>query len=488
MGRVFSRIAAWFDDVVDLVAPLPAPEENIDVHCHLFNLNTALIYLMKGAIDVSARMLAEGSTRAGGAAGDAAAPGETPPAAQPQDLAARSQEFLGYLRAALVWLSSDSRKVYRYLRRRGGYRFTLVALSLDFDYHADAAARDRFRAYFEKAMERLRPQLEKAGGPFARETSRLLAKFGDRIAACLDARLWSIDFYEQAEQLARVARKYGGVYPFLAVDPRQPGILDYVKKRVGAGKDFRGVKIYCPMGYSPTDPLLFGRDGNDDCLYGYCVSNAIPVTTHCSPKGFGTAADQVPVRGHIYVARGESVIVNDMPVTGDGPVEVDGVLRFKANFPAANHYSVFQERSHVLNHPMIWGEVLRRYPDLRLDLAHFGEDAEMEQYVRDAGDNRADASKSWTKAIACLTDAYENVYTDLACNSNYDVLRRMKTVLWDRGFLSDKVKSKVMYGSDWDVLLFLERDLNRYVSQFREIFGSEFDALSIANPRRFLGL
>ena len=52
--------------------------------------------------------------------------------------------------------------------------------------------------------------------------------------------------------------------------------------------------------------------------------------------------------------------------------------------------------------------------------------------------------------------------------------------------LPEIVKSKVMYGSDYNVLMLFEASLADYLSDFKRIFGSDFDKLSIDNPNRFL--
>ncbi|MFO1431972.1 MAG: amidohydrolase family protein [Candidatus Competibacteraceae bacterium] len=78
------------------------------------------------------------------------------------------------------------------------------------------------------------------------------------------------------------------IHPFIAFDPRRPGILDIVKEKIPADPSkrtvFWGVKIYPPMGYYPH--------GNNDTqrqilykLYDYCEENRIPITTHAMKVG-----------------------------------------------------------------------------------------------------------------------------------------------------------------------------------------------------------
>lgn len=74
------------------------------------------------------------------------------------------------------------------------------------------------------------------------------------------------------------------VFPFLAVDPRRPGIRDLVTQVVRAEGPFCGVKIYPSTGYYPDNPVLMD-------IYDYCQANNLPVTTHCQHEGFTVRLD-----------------------------------------------------------------------------------------------------------------------------------------------------------------------------------------------------
>lgn len=56
------------------------------------------------------------------------------------------------------------------------------------------------------------------------------------------------------------------VFPFFVIDPRRKGIFDMFMHHVVKEKNFTGVKIYCPNGYTPTDPMLFGKESGDECV------------------------------------------------------------------------------------------------------------------------------------------------------------------------------------------------------------------------------
>ena len=78
-----------------------------------------------------------------------------------------------------------------------------------------------------------------------------------------------------------VEKRKGELYPFIAVDPRRPGIIDEIVggKYIGNDGPFYGVKLYPRLGYHPEcEPL--------DALYQYCNDQKIPITFHCGEGGF----------------------------------------------------------------------------------------------------------------------------------------------------------------------------------------------------------
>ena len=74
----------------------------------------------------------------------------------------------------------------------------------------------------------------------------------------------------------------GNCYPFFAVDPRRPGLIDaildgeFITQSPGG---FYGIKLYPRLGFHPLS-------GDLPALYRYCAMKGIPITTHCSTGGF----------------------------------------------------------------------------------------------------------------------------------------------------------------------------------------------------------
>jgi predicted TIM-barrel fold metal-dependent hydrolase len=271
-------------------------------------------------------------------------------------------------------------------------------------------------------------------------------------------------FNEQIRQLEELKKhpKYKDmVFPFLAVDPRRPGIEKFTKENVGKGKLFIGVKLYCPNGYSPTDPLLFGPDGKKGGIYDFCEKNGIPVTAHNSDGGFATLSKSVVVSGLIHV-NGQLIKLEDKTLTFKNTI-------FKKD--------AIYERAVTLNHPLIWEKVVEKYPNLILNLAHFGGGKQL-----DGALDHPDNMKLWSnRIISLLKDDRFKVYTDISCFSDFSILRKFVA-----SPVYQQIKTKTMYGSDFILLLLFENDFEENVRQFREIFGQDFEIIAGSNPHEFL--
>ncbi|NOZ35593.1 MAG: hypothetical protein GXO80_09890 [Chlorobi bacterium] len=272
------------------------------------------------------------------------------------------------------------------------------------------------------------------------------------------------NFEEQIDQMIVIKKKYPkNVFPFFVVDPRRPGILELMKIFVGQDKPFYGIKLYTPNGYSPADPVLFGKDKNDDCVYKYCIDNDIPITVHNSAVGFSNFVDKVQVKGFICKDR---ELVNTDTLPGHW-------VYFKTNI--LHGKEAIKERALTLNYPLLWELVLERYNNLRLNLAHFGTEDEI-----------------WTKEIYRLLNEeksgggllYPNLYTDFSC-FEADEIKQIKTKYFDDA--SEKVKAKFLYGSDFYLNMLSTNSMKKYYKNFTEEFSSkDFDIISIKNPKQFL--
>ena len=119
--------------------------------------------------------------------------------------------------------------------------------------------------------------------------------------------------------------------------------------------------MYPPLGYHPDPDSIYNEPPVNEELfkiYEYCESHSVPITTHCSPGG-AYSSDLI---------RAQAVRIE-------------------------------------FTKPWSWAGVLKKFPNLYLNLAHFGQDMIK---IKDPS--------SWAAGIRDLIRIYPNVYTDLAYN------------------------------------------------------------------------
>ncbi|HAQ64246.1 MAG TPA: hypothetical protein DCR43_00060 [Bacteroidales bacterium] len=272
-------------------------------------------------------------------------------------------------------------------------------------------------------------------------------------------------FSEQIRQLAELKSRPGfndRILPFLAVDPRRAGILQEAMNTTGRDKLFAGIKLYTPNGYSPTDPLLFGDEYGSQCLYRYCEENGIPVTAHNSYGGFATFMNRIEITGDIFLD-GKLVYLNH------------STYGFKTSL-LSDGGDAIKERALALNHPLLWEKVMQKFPKLKLNLAHFGGDEQLGKALEDINDINL-----WSNQIIRLIKQYDNLYTDLSCTSDFNVIAKLIS-----SPVYPLIKHKLLYGSDYYLLILFDRKFGENVKKFETLFAGDFGIIGKINARKFL--
>jgi len=92
--------------------------------------------------------------------------------------------------------------------------------------------------------------------------------------------------YHMDKLMELVENRKGELYPFVAIDPRRPGIIDTLLTGTffKGEKRFYGVKLYPRMGYHPQCKPM-------DAVYKYCSDHNLPITYHCGKGGFPPSTD-----------------------------------------------------------------------------------------------------------------------------------------------------------------------------------------------------
>lgn len=244
------------------------------------------------------------------------------------------------------------------------------------------------------------------------------------------------DIRDQHDGLAALAQRpeYAGrVIPFATVFPvRAEAVREF--RRCIEELGFRGLKLYPKLGYAPDHPVLM------DEIYPLCVEHDLPVVTHCS-------------RGGVY---------------GKG-------------WSRAQQDAVTDPRAYV--------PVMRAFPDLRLNLAHFGGDRDWKAYLTDGFDPEDPQAreKNWVSLIADMirSGEYPNLYTDIS----YTIFKFAEYMPLLRLYLeNDRMKDRVLFGSDF-YMTRQEALSEKAVSiRLRDALGERlFRQVAETNPRRWLG-
>ena len=292
------------------------------------------------------------------------------------------------------------------------------------------------------------------------------------------------NFEKQFRHLKKLKKNHKElVYPFLSVDPRKKGILDIVKREVGKGKDFIGIKLYSPCGYSPTDPVLYGISDHyspdEDCLYNFCLKNDIPITAHNSDSGFATFTNSVKVNGYIYNKDINNIEYVNKRIIFKKKIDIPH-FRFDKGW--------IEERAMILNHPKIWNQVLNKFNNLRLNLAHFGGSGQLNNFIKfREGETPEYETYSWAETIFLMlkNPEFTNFYTDLSCFKEEDEIKLsyFKEKLFDP---NPDIQSNFLYGSDFYLNMIYIDSFKDYVKMFITEFGKDFDKISIRNNMSFL--
>jgi predicted TIM-barrel fold metal-dependent hydrolase len=115
---------------------------------------------------------------------------------------------------------------------------------------------------------------------YVAETLKL--KSGALKSTCFDEFYQTGGFcYHMNKLIDLVIKRKGELYPFVAIDPRRPGIIDTLLSGSFFNRDgrFYGVKLYPRMGYHPQSKPM-------DAVYKYCSDNNLPIIFHCGMGGF----------------------------------------------------------------------------------------------------------------------------------------------------------------------------------------------------------
>ncbi|MGR3679142.1 MAG: amidohydrolase family protein [Paracoccaceae bacterium] len=224
----------------------------------------------------------------------------------------------------------------------------------------------------------------------------------------------------------------GRVIPFATVNPLVPGSVEECRRALQELK-FAGLKIYPRLGYPPDHPALMEH------IYPLVSDLGLPVMTHCSRGG----------------AQGRSVL----PATGD-------------------RYT----------RPVAYRDLLHRFGNMRVCLAHFGGQVDWEAYVNAT---RTRSGENWMLQIREMIESgqYPNLWTDISYTMfHFDsFVPVLKLLLMGNETDTCRLRSRVLFGSDFYMTRQEKLSERAVCMRLRERLGeSLFRQIAEANPEVWL--
>ncbi len=267
------------------------------------------------------------------------------------------------------------------------------------------------------------------------------------------------------EKISLVRRSGRAVHGFIGYDPwsdLENGGKSYTVTTAIESQGFVGVKLYPPMGFLPL--------GN-----AAMPNSAFPpkLVQLCRPRPVGQAVDEKLAKLYHYCdGKGLAIMAHCADSIGSHPG--------------------YAKRSGPDN----WGRVLRDFPNLRVNLGHFGGiwDFFLDPTCRQS------SNTDWPQQIGAMVQQYNNLYFDVADFSGVldrwysekcatkDILDNITALVQ----LYPDMESRIMYGSDW-MLLDREPRNEGYYDAMRNKFSGVLGAGAVdgflgQNAARFLGL
>lgn len=326
-------------------------------------------------------------------------------------------------------------------------------------------------------------------------------------------------------------------------------LLELIKQKLlGSKPAFAGIKLYAPTGFSPTDPVLMGTN-NQEGIYKFCEENKIPITVHCSDTGFACFSRNVRINGLVNLDNELNQYNNQILTFQTKTISTQAGEAIKERATKLNHPMIWQKVLEkypklYINFAHFGGSTpLMQYvnyeipEDLRsLKIDDFEDEIEDQLSIENRNfvfscyeKNRRKMElrknitfnereklwkvlyndkiiDNWSKAILDIIrdPKFKNAYTDLSCFSAGGVvdviedgvrkrvfkieqeLRVFKHNLFDN--LPKEIQERFLYGSDFFFIEFFGPKVERYIQDFKDVFGDDFKLIASQNPERFLGI
>lgn len=289
----------------------------------------------------------------------------------------------------------------------------------------------------------------------------------------MDAKGYKGLFKTQLNHVKDLKRKYPNeLLPFLGIDPRMElhgqDINEFLFQYFNPSRfsGFVGLKLYPSLGFYPFHPRL-------EPVYRFAIDHQLPIMTHCTPDGAYWSDKTLPQ--HLQFP------LSFNPVGATTPI--DPGIRSKCinlkNDIQRNYHLKPMDFCDYFLHPLNYWDVLLKYPELKLCLAHTGGEGTIK------GKEERVIAREWYKDIKELlvNCDFPNLYADVSF------------VLHDEDVITQFIKDlnsgslpieKMLFGTDFFMTARIknEKDL---VDNFRSKIGQVFwNKMAVENPKKYL--
>lgn len=149
--------------------------------------------------------------------------------------------------------------------------------------------------------------------------------------------------------------------------------------------------------------------------------------------------------------------------------------------PIATHCSdggfITHPKAEEYASPERWRKALERHPELKVNFAHLGK---QEKFF---------SIKDWRDTVLGFMAEYPNVYADFSyCAFDAAFYRTLRKLL-DSHKQTDKIRNRLLFGSDFMINLLSTDSYGRYVKVFKDtggLTGKEKNLFCSLNPERFI--
>lgn len=256
------------------------------------------------------------------------------------------------------------------------------------------------------------------------------------------------DIFKQMDDHLKITKDLPGHFlHFVAIDPNNPMHTEIFNKAFSKEYNFFGIKVYPSLGFMPSHPNLMK-------IFEICEKYDIPVVTHSGCDGVYNPQSKLSFEYFKLDDNGRLKIVRQK-----------------------NHFFFRKQYSKLLGDAKLWEPVLSAFPNLRLNIAHFGGTCEWEL------DKHNDSGNLYT--IIDLMERYKNVYSDISyIISQPSMITKFKELFEN----NEVIANKTLYGSDYHFIK-IEGDFSKIRSRFQAEVGTKImNKISVENPLKFLNL